>query len=209
MSSLAKIAANRANARKSTGPKTPAGKARAAQNGRNSKGPRTAAGKLRAASKSTGPRTAAGKRRAAQNAQKSTGPKSEAGKKRVGQNAVTHGLTRPASCEADAYYAIADFAQAITKENNRPELLPAALRIGAAQFDLLRIRRTRRRMFVGRPRDLVRRLAALEGYEARARRQRKTAIRDLENGQDSGVSDLKDKPTNQSELTKAKSDKTK
>jgi hypothetical protein len=165
MTSLAKIAANRANARKSTGP-----------------------------------RTAAGKARAARNAQKSTGPKSQAGKKRVGQNAVTHGLTRPASCEPDAPSTISDFARAVTKQIAEPELLPTALRMAAAQFDLLRVRRARRRLFAGPPRDLVRRLAALERYVAHAQRQRKTAIRELENAED-----LRD----QSELSEPKSDKTK
>jgi hypothetical protein len=51
MISAAKLAANRANAQKSTGP-------------------RTAAGKLCAAQKSTGPRTAAGKQRSARNARR-------------------------------------------------------------------------------------------------------------------------------------------
>jgi hypothetical protein len=54
MISLAKLAANRANAQRSTGPKSAAGKRRVAQN----------------AQKSTGPRTPAGKRRAAQNARR-------------------------------------------------------------------------------------------------------------------------------------------
>jgi hypothetical protein len=49
MISAARLAANRANAQKSTGPKTAAGKLRVARNGRNSKGPTTAAGKMRAA----------------------------------------------------------------------------------------------------------------------------------------------------------------
>jgi hypothetical protein len=49
MTSAAKLAANRANAQRSTGPRTPEGKLRAAQNARKSTGPRTAAGKARAA----------------------------------------------------------------------------------------------------------------------------------------------------------------
>jgi hypothetical protein len=192
MISLAKLAANRANAQKSTGPKTPAGKAHVARNGRNSKGPRTAAGKLRSArnaSGSTGPRTVPGKRRAAQNAKRSTGPKTEAGKKRVPQNAVRHGLSRPAGCEPDAQSTIADFAQAMTLESGQPELLPKAVRLAAAQFDLLRVRRARLNLFALGPRNTVRRLAALQRYEARARRQRNTAIRDLEDAHDGGVSD--------------------
>jgi hypothetical protein len=43
----ARLAANRANARKSTGPRTPAGKRIASQNARRSTGPRTRAGKRR------------------------------------------------------------------------------------------------------------------------------------------------------------------
>jgi len=47
MISAAKLAANRANAQKSTGPRTAAGKLRAAQNARKSTGPITPAGKKR------------------------------------------------------------------------------------------------------------------------------------------------------------------
>src|SRR5690242_7718599 len=47
--SAARIAANRANARHSTGPRTVAGKAIAARNAEHSTGPRTAAGKRIAA----------------------------------------------------------------------------------------------------------------------------------------------------------------
>ena len=47
--SAARLAANRANAQKSTGPRTAAGKLRAAQNARKSTGPITAAGKTRSA----------------------------------------------------------------------------------------------------------------------------------------------------------------
>jgi hypothetical protein len=199
MTSLAKIAANRANARKSTGPKTAAGKARVARNGQNSQGPRTAAGKRAAAANSTGPKTPAGKRRAAQNSQKSTGPKTEAGKKRIAQNALRHGLTRATTCEPDAASTTADFAQAIANESGRRELLSTALRIAAAQFDLLRVRRARHSLLGRGMRDQIRRLAALQRYEAHARRLRKTAVRDLQSAQ----------LTNQSKLTKAKSDKTK
>jgi hypothetical protein len=49
MISAAKLAANRANAQKSTGPRTAAGKLRSAQNPEKSTGPRTAAGKQRSA----------------------------------------------------------------------------------------------------------------------------------------------------------------
>jgi hypothetical protein len=47
--SEAKLAANRANAQKSTGPRTVHGKLRSAQNAQKSTGPRTAAGKARSA----------------------------------------------------------------------------------------------------------------------------------------------------------------
>jgi hypothetical protein len=49
MISAARLAANRANAQRSTGPRTPAGKLRSARNPHRSTGPRTAAGKARAA----------------------------------------------------------------------------------------------------------------------------------------------------------------
>jgi hypothetical protein len=49
MISKAKLAANRANAQKSTGPRTAGGRLRSAQNTLKSTGPRTAAGKARSA----------------------------------------------------------------------------------------------------------------------------------------------------------------
>ncbi len=49
MITAAKLAANRANARKSTGPRTAAGKLASARNALKSTGPKTAAGKARAA----------------------------------------------------------------------------------------------------------------------------------------------------------------
>jgi hypothetical protein len=49
MTSAAQLAANRRNARLSTGPRTPAGKARVAQNGWLARGPSTGAGKARSA----------------------------------------------------------------------------------------------------------------------------------------------------------------
>jgi len=49
MISAARLAANRANAQKSTGPRTAAGKLRSAQNPKKSTGPRSAAGKQRSA----------------------------------------------------------------------------------------------------------------------------------------------------------------
>jgi hypothetical protein len=52
MISEAKLAPNRANAQKSTGPKTALGKLHSAQNPRKSTGPRTAAGKARSAQNS-------------------------------------------------------------------------------------------------------------------------------------------------------------
>jgi hypothetical protein len=189
MTSLARIAANRANARKSTGPKTAAGKARAARNGRNSKGPRTAGGK----------------RAAAANSKKSTGPKTEAGKKQAAQNARRHGLTLLASCEPDAQATIGDFAQAITKQTGQPLASSAALRIASGQFDLLRVRGARARLLAAPSSSLIRRLAALERYEARARRQRKVAMRDLQEALSAASEPPQTVKTNR---TKPKSDKT-
>jgi hypothetical protein len=109
----------------------------------------------------------------------------------------------PASCEPDAQSAIGDFAQAVAKQS--PELLPSAVRIGTAQFDLLRLRRARHGLFARGTRDLVRRLAALERYEARARRQRKSAILDLQRTLEGHFEVAQTDKTNR---TKAKSDKT-
>jgi len=129
------------------------------------------------AQKSTGPRTAAGKLRAAQNVRKSTGPITPAGKKRAGQNARRHGLTLPASRDPSLVEAIARLAHAIAGASHNPQAIELATRLATAEVDLLRARRTRLDLLDGQPFDNIRRLAAIEYYERRARTRRKLAVR--------------------------------
>jgi hypothetical protein len=164
MISAAKLAANRANAQRSTGPRTWSGKLRSAQNGQKSKGPRTPPGKLRAA----------------QNAQRSTGPRTSAGKRRAAQNARRHGLTLAACCETVAEGEIAALGQAIAGASDRPDLIALATRIAAAQIDLARVGRARLALYSAGEHVDTRRLAALERYEQRMRVRRKLAIRDFD-----------------------------
>jgi hypothetical protein len=160
MISAARLAANGANARKSTGPKTAAGKLRIARNGANSKGPRTAAGKMRSA----------------QNARKSTGPISAAGKKRSAQNARRHGLSHCARNVPEFARAVAELGHAFAGESTDPQVLVLAMAAAAAQIDLMRARRARVDLLAAHPFDNIRRAAAIERYEAFARKQRKLAI---------------------------------
>jgi hypothetical protein len=129
------------------------------------------------ARKSTGPRTAAGKLRAAQNARKSTGPTTAAGKKRSAQNARRHGLNVPACRDPAVASGIAHLTCAIAAASEHPEVIAFAQRIAAAQVDLMRARRARLDLLAAKPLEAIRRLAAIERYERRARAQRAVAIR--------------------------------
>jgi hypothetical protein len=92
-------------------------------------------------------------------------------------------LTQPANCEPDAQSAIAHLTHALVQESGGTAALPGALRVAAAQFDLMRVRRAREPLyaqaFAQPTSEAIRRLAALERYERRARSQRKAAIRDF------------------------------
>jgi hypothetical protein len=125
------------------------------------------------------------------NARKSTGPRTAAGKARSARNARRHGLTLPVlddpalSSEAEA------LARAIAGPKADAERHAAAGRIAEAQIDLVRVRRARRQLMAELQRHiaqelfsadekahaLIRRLAALERYEASAWSRRKMAIR--------------------------------
>jgi hypothetical protein len=132
------------------------------------------------AQKSTGPRTAAGKLRAAQNGRKSTGPATPAGKKRSSQNARRHGLTLPPSRDPGVADAIRGLAQAIAGTSRNSHAIALAMRIADAEIALLRARRARLALYAGEACADIRRLAAIEYYERRARARRKFAIRALD-----------------------------
>jgi len=189
--SAARLAANRANARKSTGPRTAAGKLRSAQNSRNSKGPRTLSGKLRAA----------------QNARQSTGPTTAAGKKRSAQNARRHGLNVPACRDPAVAGRIVHLSCAIAAANEHPQVIALAQRVAAAQVDLMRARRARLELLGAKPLGNIHRLAAIERYERRARAQRAVAIRAFDAARAFFVAQGK-RPSWRNELNRTQCDKT-
>jgi hypothetical protein len=163
--STRRLAANRANARKSTGPRTPEGKQRVALN----------------ACRSTGPRSAQGKLRSVQNTRGSTGPRTSAGKMRVARNALGHGLTLAVAYGGGS--EIGDFARAILGDRDDAHLRDLASRIAQAQSDLTRVACIRLALLpaaaAGDPIALEK-LARLERYEKRAWSRRKRAIREFD-----------------------------
>jgi hypothetical protein len=129
------------------------------------------------AQKSTGPRTVAGKQRAARNGGKSVGPTTPTGKKRSAQNARRHGLTLPLSRDPGVAAATTGFAHAIAGTTQNAELLGLAIRVAGAELDVRRARHARLDLLAEEPCAHIRRLAAIEDYERRARARRKFAIR--------------------------------
>jgi hypothetical protein len=146
MTSAAQLAANRRNARLSTGPRTAAGKARVAQNGSLGRGPSTSAGKARSA-----------------------------------QNARRDGLS---SAFRDPGWSdeIKALARTIAGADADAERYELACRIAEAQVELVRVRRSRRKLFAAALRDGagVARLTAIDRYERRALARRKLAMRDFD-----------------------------
>src|SRR5438876_8530664 len=61
--------------------------------------------------------------------------------------------------------------------SHNPQAIELATRLATAEVDLLRARRTRLDLLDGQPFDNIRRLAAIEYYERRARTRRKLAVR--------------------------------
>jgi hypothetical protein len=165
MISARQLAANRANARNSTGPRTAEGKQRVALNGRKSAGPKSPQGKLRST----------------QNTRCSTGPRTRAGKKRAAYNALRHGLSLAIGYDPGG--EIGDFARALAGGRDDEHLRALASRIAQAQFDLTRVASARLAVLpaatAGDPMAIAQ-LARLGRYERRAWSRRKSAIRALD-----------------------------
>ena len=141
---------------------------------------------------------------------KRSGPRTAAGKARSARNAFRHGLTVPVLSDP----VTAGEVEALTLrivQGAAPDVDPdvdedvAALarQVAQAQLDLIRVRRVRHELLAEALRhfggglskhasDLAARLAALNRYERRALRRRKSAIRDfdmvasIDRGQDRG-----------------------
>jgi hypothetical protein len=165
MISAKKLAANRANALKSTGPRTAEGKQRVALNGRKGAGPKSPQGKLRSA----------------QNARRSTGPRTRAGKKRAAYNALRHGLSLAIGYDPGG--KIGDFARALAGNRDDAHLHALASRIAQARFDRTRVASARLAVLpaaaAGDP-IAIAQLARLERYERRAWSRRRSAIQALD-----------------------------
>ena len=128
------------------------------------------------AQKSTGPRTVHGKLRSAQNTLKSTGPRTAAGKAHSARNSRRHGLTLSASAAPEFAQAVAGLGRAIAAGSKDPQVIALAMQFAAARIDIMRARRARVDLLAAHPFDNIRRAAAIERYEAFARKQRKLAI---------------------------------
>jgi hypothetical protein len=121
------------------------------------------------------------------NAQKSTGPRSKVGREISRRNSLRLGLAISIRADAAVHDDIEKLAKMLTS-SDKNQILPENVRVAAeAQFELLRIRRTRAWLFetlyFGKPatsdglEELNKELAKLERYERRAFSRRKRALR--------------------------------
>jgi hypothetical protein len=121
------------------------------------------------------------------NAQKSTGPRSEAGREISRRNSLRHGLAIDIGADPAFHDGIQKLAKVLSPSGGTQKVDGDAYEAAAAQFDLLRIRRTRAWLFEtlyfaqpAAPDSLEKlndRLAKLERYERRAFSRRKRALR--------------------------------
>jgi hypothetical protein len=108
-----------------------------------------------------------------ENAKKSTGPKTAAGRTRSSRNALRHGLSLPLTPNTEMAAKADLIRKSLVSEQGKPARVVAAIEFAQAQLDLLRIRAVRRQMMaeldsVSDDLTQLRRLAALDRYEARA-----------------------------------------
>ena len=108
-----------------------------------------------------------------ENAKKSTGPKTAAGRTRSSRNALRHGLSLPLTPNTEMAAKADLIRKSLVSEQGKPTRVVAAIEFAQAQLDLLRIRAVRGQMMaeldsVSDDLTQLRRLAALDRYEARA-----------------------------------------
>jgi hypothetical protein len=121
------------------------------------------------------------------NATKSTGPCSKAGRDVSRRNALRYGLAINIGIDPAFHDGIEELAKVLSLTNGTQKVGEYARQAAEAQFDLLRIRRTRAWLFetlyFGKPATsdslakLNDELAKLERYERRAFSRRKRAVR--------------------------------
>ena len=108
-----------------------------------------------------------------ENAKKSTGPKTAAGRARSSRNALRHGLSLPLTPNTEMAAKADLIRKSLVSEQGKPTRVVAAIEFAQAQLDFLRIRAVRGQMMaeldsVSDDLTQLRRLAALDRYEARA-----------------------------------------
>jgi hypothetical protein len=121
------------------------------------------------------------------NAKKSTGPCSKAGRDVSRRNALRYGLAIDIGIDPAFHEGIEELAKALSPPGGTQTVCGHVREAAEAQFDLLRIRRTRAWLFdtlyFGQPAvsdsltKLDSELAKLERYERRAFSRRKRALR--------------------------------
>jgi hypothetical protein len=116
------------------------------------------------------------------NARKCTGPRTTAGKARSARNALRHGLARPASLDPQLGQAIGELARAIAGEGASLERREHAVRVAAAQIEVMRVRQAKRDLYSRKLNcdELTRKLEMFDRYERRALSRRKLAMREFD-----------------------------
>ena len=119
------------------------------------------------------------------NAKKSTGPRSKAGRDVSRRNARSHGLSIDIATDPASHDGIEELAKVLSPPGGAQKIGGHARQAAEAQFDLLRIRRTRAWLFdtyfveSAGPDNLAKlkdELTKLERYERRALSKRKRAL---------------------------------
>jgi hypothetical protein len=120
-----------------------------------------------------------------ENAKRSTGPKTAAGRLKSSSNALRHGLSRPLAADPAALMTACQMAELfVAKGGDDMQARMAALEVGHAEAQLLRVAAVRRKLLsnldVGTASlKQLRRLAVLDRYERQALTRRRRAARRL------------------------------
>jgi hypothetical protein len=121
------------------------------------------------------------------NARRSAGPRTARGKRRSARNALRHGLSIPIGRDLEFAKPIAEFARRLVGDEASEGALDLARMVAEGHFEIVRVRRSRERMFdrevtVGVLPNLraLKVLASIDRYEQRAIGRRRMALRRLE-----------------------------